>query len=129
MDYNRYNNQNNMTSGQSPERLNPFSVASLVCGIASITLCCTGVLPLPLGGLGILFAILTKRMGKAMPSMSITGLILSCVGIFLWMLMCIYLFYMIMTDPELRDAFEDSYEYYYDEFYEYNFEHLDYSNL
>lgn len=124
MDYNRYNNQNNMTSGQSPERLNPFSVASMACGIASITLCCTGVLPLPLGGLGILFAILTKRMGKAMPSTSITGLILSCVGIFLGILACVYMFYMIMTDPELRDAFEDSYEYYYNEYYDYNFEHL-----
>lgn len=124
MDYNRYNYQNNMTSGQPPERLNPFSVASFVCGIVSITLCCTGVLSLPLGGLGILFAILTKRMGKAMPSMSITGLLLSCVGVFLGILICIYTFYMIMTDPEFRDAFEDSYEYYYDEFYDYNFEHL-----
>lgn len=123
MDYNRYNNQNNMFSGQSPERLNPFSVASLVCGIASITLCCTGVLSFPLGGLGIFFAILTKRMGKAMPSKSITGLVLSCVGIFLELLAYIILFYILMTDPELRDAFEDSYEYYY-EYYDYNFEHL-----
>lgn len=126
MDYNRYNNQNNMFSGQPPERLNPFSIASFVCGITSVTLCCTGVLSLPLGGLGILFAILTKRMGKAMPSMSITGLILSCVGIFLGILICIYTF---LADPELWDTLEDSYENYYDNFYEYNFEHLNDSHL
>ncbi|MCM1551493.1 MAG: hypothetical protein NC092_02240 [Butyrivibrio sp.] len=124
MDYDRYNNQNRMLSDQSAERLNPFSIASLVCGILSITLCCSGILSLPLGGLGILFAILTKRMGKAMPSMSATGLVLSCSGFFLGMLMCVYLIYGLITDPELRDAFEDSYEYYYNELYEYNFEHL-----
>lgn len=124
MDYNRYNNQNNMPSGRSSERLNPFSIASLICGIMSVVLCCTGVLSLPLGGLGVLFAILTKRLGKEMSPVSVSGLSLSCLGMFLGLLVCAYTFYMIMTDPELRDAFKDSYEQYYDEIYEYNFEHL-----
>lgn len=129
MDYNQnrqYYSRNNAFSNHTPERLKPFSIASMICGTASIALCCVAVLGLPLGALGILFAVLSKRMGKPMPSVSVAGIVLSCTGLFFNLLMCGYLVFLVLTDPEYRDAFEDSYEYYYEEFYEYNFENLDY---
>ncbi len=127
MDYNRdnlYYSQNNTSSGQAPEKMNPFSIASMVCGILSILLCCTGILSIPLGALGILFAILTRRIGKSMPSASIAGIALSCAGVLFGLAMGAYVIYLIATDPEYRDIYEDTYEYYYNEFYEYNLEHL-----
>ena len=47
-------------------RRNPFTVASLVLGICSLASICTAILPLPLGALGILFAILSYRKGRQM---------------------------------------------------------------
>ena len=41
-----------------------FSVASAVCGLLSMTTSCTIVLSLPLGALGILFAVLAHRAKK-----------------------------------------------------------------
>jgi hypothetical protein len=120
MDYNpnqndyQYYSQDDYTPEQ-PEKLNPFSVASLICGIASITLCCTGVLSLPLGALGVLFAILAKRMGKSMSPLSITGIVLSCTGMVFGLIMCIYVVYLVLTDADYRRAFEDSYDQYYNE--------------
>lgn len=93
---------------------NPFSIASMICGITSIVLCCTGVLSLPLGALGILFAILTKRLGKPLPFHSITGVTTSCIGILLGLIMLIYTLFLISTDPEYQKLFQNTYEYYYD---------------
>jgi predicted membrane protein len=90
----------------------------MVCGIASVTLCCTGVLSLPLGALGILFAILSRRLGKSMSPASIAGIVLSCTGIVFGLMTCGYLVYMILTDSDYRKAFEDSYEYYFEEYYD-----------
>ena len=64
MDFNReYDNPNNMNiQNNRPEG---FAIASLICGILSNICCCTGILSLPVGALGILFAVLTKRKGKS----------------------------------------------------------------
>lgn len=113
---------------RTPEKLSGFSVASMICGIISIVLCCTGILSLPLGALGILFAVLSHRRGRSMPTMSLTGIILSCLGILMGLLMLVISIYMVITDPEFRESFEDSYEEYYEEFYEYGFENLDFTS-
>lgn len=63
-------------------RRNPFTTASLILGISSLLTLCTAVLPLPLGALGILFAILSYRRGKRMDTMAITGIATSCAGMF-----------------------------------------------
>ena len=52
---------------QKPEPPNTFATASLVLGILSLVLCCCCYVSIPLGGLGILFAILSKT-GKASSS-------------------------------------------------------------
>ena len=52
-----------------------FTIASGICGLMSVTACCTGILSLPLGALGILFAALTYRKGKKINSASLVGVI------------------------------------------------------
>lgn len=110
----------------APEKLGGFSVASMICGMISIILCCTGILSLPLGAMGILFAVLSHRRGKSMPSMSLTGIILSCIGIVMGLIMLVFSIYMVMTDPEFRDTFKDTYEEYYDDYYEEYYDDLDF---
>ncbi len=63
------------------QQKNPFILASLILGIASLTLLCTGVLPLPLGALGILFAVLSCRKGRRMDPMAVAGITTSLAGI------------------------------------------------
>ena len=74
-----------------------FTMASVTCGILSITTCCTGILPLPLGALGILFAILVYRKGKQLNSACIMGIISSCIGIAFGLMLTIYSFAMRPT--------------------------------
>lgn len=56
-----------------------FSIASLILGLLSATLGCCGI-SLPLGALGILFAVLCHRKGKPMNSNARFGLCLSVFG-------------------------------------------------
>ena len=62
-------------------RRNPFAIVSLVLGIGSLLTICTGFLPLPMGALGILFAVLSYRRGRRLDSMALTGAVTSCVGL------------------------------------------------
>ena len=58
MDY--YQNQNNEMNQNIPQidpKYRGLSIASMVCGICSLVLCCTGLLSIPTGALGILFVI------------------------------------------------------------------------
>jgi len=65
----------------SPYRKEAFSIASAICGLCCFLFWCTGILPIPLGALSILFAILAKRKGRKMHHLAITGIVLSCIGI------------------------------------------------
>ena len=67
-----YNQPTHRPYGQS------FSIASAVCGLLSMTTSCTIVLSLPLGALGILFAVLAYRAKKKINNTCVTGIILSC---------------------------------------------------
>ena len=83
-----------------------FIIASVVCGFLSMTACCTGVLSLPLGSLGILFALLTYRKGKKMNGSAMTGIVLSTMGIFTGISILIYSFYTLpdmLQDPIFRN--------------------------
>ena len=82
MDY--YQNQNNEMNQNIPQidpKYRGLSIASMVCGICSLVLCCTGLLSIPAGALGILFAMLTRKKGQRMSSMCVAGIWLSCVGL------------------------------------------------
>ena len=87
-------------------RRNPFTVASLVLGICSLLTVCTAILPLPLGALGILFAVLSYRKGRHMDTFAVTGIATSCVGLAFSVLIYGAVFAMMpgmLRDPEYRD--------------------------
>ena len=72
-----------------------FAIASGVCGLLSITTCCSVILPLPLGALGILFGILTYRKGKKMNPTSMAGIVLSSIGLAIAVTMIVYSLVML----------------------------------
>lgn len=113
---------------QLPEKTNPFVIASLVCGICSVVLCCTGILSVPLGALGILFTILACQKGKSMSPMSITGLVLSIIGLVLGLIMSVYVMAVYLSAFAYGNAVEDGnncYDY-YDNYDDYDFnDHYD----
>lgn len=116
MDFNR-NHQNQQDSNNHWDRWNSnasnssyynqpthrpygqgFMIASGICGLLSLTACCTGILSLPLGALGILFAALTYRKGKKINSACLIGVVSSCLGIVSAVILMINAFTML---PEL----------------------------
>lgn len=89
---------------------NKFEIASVACGILSLILCCTGVLSIPTGALGILFAVFTKRKGRNLSNMSILGIWISCVGMTLGVILTIYSFYTLFTDPVMFENFNATFK-------------------
>ena len=110
-----------------------FMIASGICGLMSVTACCTGILSLPLGALGILFAALTYRKGKKMNSACLIGVVSSCLGIVSAIVLMINTFAMLPTLVE-NDAFRSQldvvtqqmygmdFKMFMEEFYGYSFE-------
>lgn len=102
-----------------------FALASMIFGITSILLCCTGLLPLPLGALGMLFAILSRRRGKSMSGMGTAGMAASIIGTTIGIAITAYLTAMVSMalnpstrhylDPVYRNAYGMDFE----EFMEY----------
>ena len=66
-----------------------FSIASRILGLLSLTLGCCGI-SIPLGALGILFAMLCYRKGRSMNSNARMGLYLSVFGLVYGIVMIIY---------------------------------------
>lgn len=107
-----------------PEPKNNFAIAAMVLGIASLVSICTVFLPLPLGALGVLFAILGRRHGKKLPSAAVSGLITSLIGMTCGLVILISAFTVSlnMLKPENRDQlnqmFEQTYGMDFDEYYD-----------
>ncbi len=110
-----------------------FTIASGICGLMSVTACCTGILSLPLGALGILFAALTYRKGKKMNSASLVGVVSSCVGIISAVIITINTFTMLPTlmenesfryqlDTMTQQMYGMDFQTFMEEFYGYSFE-------
>lgn len=59
---------------------NSFATASVILGICSLVMLCTGVFSIPLGAMGILLAVLSRRARK-MSSVAKTGCTISCFGL------------------------------------------------
>ena len=94
-----------------PQRRNSgFTVASCACGMLSMALCITGVLGLPLGALSILFAVLSKRRGERLSTLSLVGIILSVIGIVLGLAITAYAFYLVFHDPFIREQVDMVFE-------------------
>lgn len=117
---------------QTSEPDGSFAIAALVCGICSVVLCCTGVLSVSLGALGILFTVLSRRRDKSMPPLSIAGLTLSILGLVLGGMLCIYVLGTYLSDPDYGDAFRDGYrngyQDYYNGYYDDDYYNDDYHN-
>ncbi|MDO5574722.1 MAG: DUF4190 domain-containing protein [bacterium] len=64
--------------GQKEQSSKGLAIASMILGIVSICCCC---ISLPLGGLGIVLAILSKRENREMLGQAKAGLITSIIGI------------------------------------------------
>lgn len=106
-------------------RRNPFTIASLVLGVCSLLTVCTAVLPLPLGALGVLFAILSYRRGRRMDTMAVTGLATSCLGLAFSVVIYGTVLSMLpamMRDPQYREMLNRYSESMYGESYDDLFE-------
>ncbi len=64
--------------GQKEQSSRGLALVSMILGIASICCCC---ISLPLGGLGIVLAILSRRENREMLMQAKAGLITSIIGI------------------------------------------------
>lgn len=106
-------------------RRNPFTIASLVLGICSMASICTAILPLPLGALGILFAVLAYRKGRQMDTMAMVGIATSCVGLAVSVFfygVVLSMMPAMMRDPDYRDMLNRYSENMYGESYDDLFE-------
>lgn len=73
------------------EQQNGMAVISLVMGILSLVTCCCGWINLPLGILGIIFALISRNGKQSMDSQATAGLIMSCVSIGLYIISVIFI--------------------------------------
>lgn len=87
-----------------------FALASVICGILSLPASTTGILAIPLAALGILFAVLSRRKGKALPTKCIIGILTSCIGMVLGIVFTVHSFYMVFNDPVLYRQFNSVFE-------------------
>lgn len=89
MDY----NQQNYSQPYTPPQKNTLAGISCVLGLCSLILTCTGVLPIPLGALGILFAVLSRKGRKMEPAAKL-GCILSVIGLVTGLILTITVYCM-----------------------------------
>lgn len=92
---------------------------SMTLGMFSITACCLSYLCIPLGALGILFAILSRRQGEKMPPACLAGLRLSITGIVTGIAIFAVTIYTTVTNPlfwEQTQKTQEEYEKLYEEY-------------
>ena len=103
---------------QAIRRKNTFATASLICGILALLTVTTAILPIPLGALSILFAILSHRKGERFCSSQIAGIVTSAIGLVLSAFIVVSVFAMLPTmlkTPEYRDQLNKMSEQLYGE--------------
>lgn len=93
-----------------------FAIASMVCGISSLLLCCLGI-ALPLAALGILFALLSHRKGHYLSGFSITGIVTGCSGMVLgiiYLVLVIFMYQFEESQPieESQPTWDNRQEYF-----------------
>lgn len=75
---------------------NKFSSTSCIMGITSLVTMCTGIFSIPLGALGVLFAVLSKK-DKKMDSSAKLGCTLSGIGLFSGLALTIFVYVTTFT--------------------------------
>lgn len=91
---------------------NGFATASLILGVISILTISTVILPLFLGSLGILFAVLSKKCRQNFQGPALTGYVTSLIGLITSGVLTIFLLVSGITllRPENRDNLNKMYE-------------------
>ncbi len=98
---------------QNTSAANPFAKASLIMGIISILTMITGVLPLPFGALGILFAVLSHKKKKPLETPAFIGAITSTIGMSLSIVLIAISAAMLPTmlrSPQYREQLNNDVE-------------------
>lgn len=97
-------NQNSMKDNS----IQAFSIAALAFGVISLITFFTGIVPLFAGGMGLIFAALSRRKGMALTGAGRVGLYLSVIGIVFGATLLLYAYYTVllpmMNDPEFYDT-------------------------
>lgn len=119
---NYYSANSNMHTTEQTENTDNRSglfAASRICGLISMTLgifavttCCLGYLSIPIGALGILFAMLSRRYGQPMPASCKTGLMLSVAGLVIGCILMILHIYTTITNPTFWEYMQEVMEMY-----------------
>lgn len=92
-----------------------FATASMIFGIISLfaTCCC---LPFVFSGLGILFALLAKRENREQLSSAKTGMITSCIGLFISFICTVAIIvYACVMSASSWDTMQEEYQKQYEE--------------
>ncbi len=139
MDYNDNRNRppqgNGYYSGVNPSFRNPgmaMATASLLLGAASFFTILSVFLPLALGGLAILFALLSKGYGKKMLTQAKIGFVCGIGGLSVTAVLFTSSVAMLLSDPDLMieigqqydDAIEGMYGQSTEELYGESFEDI-----
>lgn len=120
MDEPTYNMQQDFPHyGYVPARNNGFMIVSLIMGIFSILSSSFIITGIFFGGLGILFAVLSKGGDHSFTKTAAGGVTTSVIGIALSLCIGIFSFYLIFTDSayhqQLNDMCEQMYGVTFDE--------------
>jgi len=106
-------------TGESPyNNYNPdrgrrsFETASLVMSIISLVLLCTGILAIPFGAMGVLFALLSRKDKEPMGRMALTGAVISVISMVTGAFITAYSVYTVMTDPSVIEEVSRMYARY-----------------
>lgn len=104
-----YNHQYQSSNPAYPprQRTNTFAVASLVMGILAMVTLCTIYLPIILGSLSIIFAILSKGSNKHMPGISHAGIITAVSGITLSFVTIGATIFILFTNPAFYQEYKE----------------------
>ena len=97
----------------SPYRGQGFAVASMVCGILSMTLTCLAIVPFILGAFSLIFASLAYRKGRRRNNLVFYGLVSSGFGIISAIIMLVQIFTVQLDGTQFN-----AYQQYLQEYYE-----------
>lgn len=98
-----------------PKPKNTFATAAMILGICSLASLFTLILPIPLGALAILFAVLSKQKGAKMETTAKSGIATALIGMFIGIVVSVNMLIagFNMLRPENRDSLNKQFEQMY----------------
>lgn len=90
-----------------PQKANAFAIASLVLGILALVTLCTIYLPIILGSLSIIFAILSKGNQRSISGFSCAGIITSVSGIVFSIITIVTTIALLYSNPDFYQEYKN----------------------